>query len=158
MNSQILHNVKHIPFNERETFNNAILLLSMVKSEYYYIVGFSRPDNKIVIGFDYENKIYGNISETVTVEFSGNTNGISVSSQLKNIILNDNTVIPLIYKDEFSITDKYVSYSRIFEKDDIIPVSMEKLNSIILLIKKDIGDFIESSMEYILKTGKRNED
>ncbi len=158
MNSQILHNVKHIPFNERETFNNAILLLSMVKSEYYYIVGFSRPDNKIVIGFDFENKIYGNISETVTIDFSGNTKGISVSTQLKNIVFKDNTVIPLAYKDKFSITNEHVFYNRLFEKDDIIPVSMDKLNSIILLIKKDIGDFIEYSMEYILKTGKRNED
>ncbi len=158
MNNQILHNVKHIPFNERETFNNAILLLSMVKSEYYYIVGFSRPDNKIVIGFNFENEIYGNISETVTINFSGNAKSILVSTQLKNIVFKNNTVIPLIYKDKFSITDKYVSYNRIFEKDDIIPVSMEKLNSIILLIKKDIREFIDYSVEYILNTGKRDED
>ena len=59
MDSKILHNIKDTPFSERETFNNAILLLSMVKSEYYYIVGFSRPNNIIRIE-DIASGIIGN--------------------------------------------------------------------------------------------------
>ena len=42
------------PVSVRETFNNTILLLTMVKSEYYYIISFSRSKGQIEIGFDYE--------------------------------------------------------------------------------------------------------
>ena len=87
MDSKILHNMKDIPFNDRESFNNAILLLSMVKSEYYYIVGFSRPKNQIEIGFDFDDKTYGRLSETVTMDFSGNLNSIVLSIAVEKIFM-----------------------------------------------------------------------
>lgn len=150
MNSKILHNIKDIPFNERETFNNAILLLSMVKSEYYYIVGFSRPDNKIEIGFDFEDKAYGQISETVIMDFGSNSTRIMMTSQLTNIVFEGKSTIPFVQKDCFKINDSYIFYEKSFEKDDVVPVSMDKLNLMILSVKKEFEEFIKQSFAYIL--------
>lgn len=47
-----------ISSSKRESFNNTILLLTMVKSEYYYIIGFSRVKGQIEIGFDYKSSIH----------------------------------------------------------------------------------------------------
>lgn len=153
MDSKVLHNLKETPFAERETFNNAILLLSMVKSEFYYIVGFSRPDNVIEIGFDFEDEIYGTFSETFTLDFSSNSNGIRASAQLNNIVFEDGVDIPKLNVDNFSIDDGCVFYERFFEKDDIIPVGMEKLNAIVLTIKRDIEKFEKQGFTMIAKPG-----
>lgn len=157
MDSKILHDLNNTPFNERETFNNAILLLSMVKSEYYYIVGFSRPDNKIEIGFDFEDKVYDKVSESVTMDFSSDSNGIKVSTQLANIVFEGAPVIPFTHRENFTIDKGYIYYERSFEKDNVIPVSMDKLSSIILSIKKDIEEFADQSIEYILKNKNKSE-
>lgn len=157
MDSKILHNMKDTPFNERESFNNAILLLSMVKSEYYYIVGFSRPNNQIEIGFDFDDKIYGRFSETVIMDFSTNSNGVVLFTQLANTFFEGKSVIPFNHKDNFTIdSGGYIHYERLFEKDDVIPISMEKLNTIILTIKEDILEFSLQSVSYILKKRRRN--
>lgn len=149
MDNKFLHNLKDTPYNERETFNNAILLLSMVKSQYYYIVGFSRPNNIIEIGFDFDSKNYGIINETITVNFSGNSNKIEITTQLTNMIFKGQKVI--IFEDDgFTIEKGCVNYKRLFEKDDIVPASMEKLNLIILSVKNDLYKFIEKNIEYLL--------
>ena len=150
MDNKFLHNLKDTPYNERETFNNAILLLSMVKSQYYYIVGFSRPDNIIEIGFDFDSENYGRINETITMDFSGNTNKIEITTQLTNVLFKEQEVISVKHDDAFTIDNGYVNYKRLFEKDDIVPVSMEKLNLIILSVKNDLYKFIEKSIEYLL--------
>lgn len=150
MDNKFLHNLKDTPYNERETFNNAILLLSMVKSQYYYIVGFSRPDNIIEIGFDFDSENYGRINETITMDFSGNTNKIEITTQLTNVLFKEQEVISVKHDDAFTIDKGYVNYKRLFEKDDIVPVSMEKLNLIILSVKNDLYKFIEKSIEYLL--------
>ncbi|MBR5827549.1 MAG: hypothetical protein IKY78_10780 [Clostridia bacterium] len=155
MNSEILHNIKDTPFNERETFNNAILLLSMVKSEYYYIVGFSRPDNKIEIGFDFEDSAYGKISEAVTMSFSGDSSGIKVATKLANVLFVKETAMPFSAADYFAFKNGCVYYDRVFEKDDVIPASMDKLNGIILSVKKELGDFINQALVYILNQGRK---
>lgn len=150
MDSKILHNIKDTPFSERETFNNAILLLSMVKSEYYYIVGFSRPDNKIEVGFDFEDKLYGKISESIEVDFSSDPKGIRISAKLTNVFLERKTELPVEYNN-FSLICGCVFYENTFEKDDVIPASMEKLNFIILKTKREIGDFISNVYEVLLR-------
>lgn len=156
MDSKILHDLKSTPFNERETFNNAILLLTMVKSEYYYIVGFSRPDNKVEIGFDFEDKLYGRISEIITMDFGSRSGEIQVSATLSNIVFEGKTAVPFTHKDNFKINGGYLYYERLFEKDKVIPVSMDRLSSIILTSKKDIEEFLNQSMAYILKNfGKK---
>ena len=156
MDSKILHNMKDTPFNERESFNNAILLLSMVKSEYYYIVSFSRPKNQIEIGFDFSDEVYGSFSETVTMDFSGNSTGVVMFTQLSNIFFEGKSVIPFNHNDNFKIVNGIIYYKRLFEKDDVIPISMEKLNTIILTIKEDILKFFLQSVSYILKKHRSN--
>lgn len=151
MDNKFLHNLKDTPYNERETFNNAILLLSMVKSEYYYIVGFSRPNNQIKIGFDLEDKLYGQISETFVINFSGDDNYIEVTTKLTNVFFEGKHIIPFKSKETFFINNGYIVYSRFFEKDEIIPLSMEKLNLIILKAKDDIVAFLEDAYKYILR-------
>lgn len=159
MNKEILHNIRNIPFNERETFNNAILLLSMVKSEYYYIVGFSRPENKIEVGFELQDKLYGQISETVVMDFSSETNSIKMFSELKNVVFEGETDIPFLHNDSFIMDNGAVYYDRLFDKDEVIPSSMDKINLIILSVKKEINEFINQSMEYILeKNREKNEN
>lgn len=150
MDSKVLHNLKETPFAERETFNNAILLLSMVKSEFYYIVGFSRPDNMIEIGFDFEDEIYGAFSETVALDFSGDSDGIKASAKLNNIVFENGADIAELNTDNFSIADGCVFYERFFEKDDVIPVSMDKLNAIILKIKDNIVKFEKQGFSTII--------
>ncbi|MBQ8767718.1 MAG: hypothetical protein IJZ16_13055 [Clostridia bacterium] len=150
MDNKFLHNLKDTPYNERETFNNAILLLSMVKSEYYYIVGFSRPDNIIEIGFDFDDKYYGRINETIAMDFSGNINEIEITTQLTNVFFEGQNIILFDHEEYFSIEEGFIKYKRLFEKDDIVPVSMDKLNLIILSVKNDLFKFIEKSIEYLL--------
>lgn len=150
MDSKILYNIKDTPFNERETFNNAILLLSMVKSEYYYIVGFSRPDNLIEIGFDFEDNAYGQISETVVMDFSSNSTSILITSQLTNTVFKEKNTILFHQKGNFKINNGNIVYERLFKKDDVIPVSMDKLNLIIMSVKNELEEFIKQSFAYIL--------
>lgn len=153
MDSKILHNIKDIPFNERETFNNAILLLSMVKSEYYYIVGFSRPNNQIEIGFDFEDKSYGKINETIIMDFSWSKGEIKATSQLVNLIFEEEQTIPFSHDYYFVLKNNSISYERVFEKDEVIPLSMDKLNTIIMSIKKDIEKFVVQGFTHILWKG-----
>ena len=153
MDSKILHNIKDVPFNDRESFNNAILLLSMVKSEYYYIVGFSRPNNQIEIGFDFMDKSYGKIKETIIMDFSWSEGEIKATTQLENVIFESEKTIPFLHEHYFILKNSSISYERVFEKDDVIPLSMDKLNTIILSIKKDIEKFIVQSFTYILRKG-----
>lgn len=148
--------MKDIPFNDRESFNNAILLLSMVKSEYYYIVGFSRPKNQIEIGFDFDDKTYGRLSETVTMDFSGNLNSIVLSTKLCNTFFEGKSIIPFNHKDNFEIDNGFIYFKKLYEKDAVIPISMDKLNTIILSIKADIWEFYLQSFSYILKKHRRN--
>lgn len=150
MDSKFLHNLYDTPYNERETFNNAILLLSMVKSEYYYIVGFSRPDNIIEIGFDFDDKGYGRINETIAIDLSGNKNEIEITTQLTNVFFEGQDKILFDHDEYFTVEKGSINYKRLFEKDDVIPVSMEKLNLIILSVKNDLCKFIGKGIEHLL--------
>lgn len=153
MDSSVLYNVKQIPFAERETFNNAILLLSMVKSEFYYIVGFSRPDNIIEIGFDLSGEHIGLCFETLILDFSADEYRLKVFSKLKNVVFENEAEIPFEHDGYFTLTDGGIYYERLFEKDNVIPMSMDKLNTIILSVKRDIEQFEENGFAYILKKG-----
>lgn len=47
----------------------------------------------------------------------------------------------------FTIEKGFINYKRLFEKDDVVPISMEKLNLIILSVKKDLYKFIGKSID-----------
>ena len=142
MEDNVLHNITETSFSERETFNNAILLLSMVKSEYYYIIGFSRPDNTIEIGFDFQNRLYGNITETITLDFVSPFNELRIRSELKNLYFGEKTKVTLPADSPFSIFEGTIFYQRTYALDSVIPISMDALNNIILNVKKELSEFL----------------
>ncbi len=147
MNDDIYYNTRTIPLAERETFSNAIILLTMVKSKYYYIVGFSRPDCKIEIAFDFESELHSAITESLIIDFASDKDFVLFHAALCNI---DNfTDKELTGKNsfsqgEFSVVDSRVEYELKIKKDRIVPTGIEQLNEYILCAKNDIITFIEN--------------
>ena len=145
MNEDVFYNLDDIPFNEKESFNNTILLLSMVKSDYYYIIGFSRIDNIIAIGFDFFYESCGNISEYITVNFGYSAAELKIECKL-NISIKDCFLNEDVFKNEyFKLSDSCVIYERFFEKDSVLPISIKEMNAIVLFARDDIKSFINSN-------------
>lgn len=142
-----------ISVSKRESFNNTIILLTMVKSEYYYIIGFSRPEGQIEIGFDYESDIHNVITESIIVDFYTDNKNIVISSEIKNINPNDfYDVVP--FEDNFCFENQTLKYKLLSQRDELIPISMEKMNAIILRAKSEIFDFLERYYKYCISKNK----
>ena len=131
-----------ISSSKRESFNNTILLLTMVKSEYYYIIGFSRVKGQIEIGFDYKSSIHNTITESVIVDFYSDDENVVLSGELKNINLDDFTDSSQL-AENFYFENNALKYRQISRRDELIPVSIEKMNGIIMRAKSEIFDFLE---------------
>lgn len=145
MNNEFYYNTKTIPLAERETFNNTILLLTMVKSQYYYIVGFSRPDNIIEIAFDFDSDLHGFISESVTVDFGSDGAFVLMQCNLRNVAASDvGTQLPFSGDGLFTQNGNDIVYRYKVRKDKLIPTSMEQMNQYILLVKNEIVAFLEA--------------
>ena len=128
---------------KRESFNNAILLLTMVRSEYYYIIGFSRLKGQIEIGFDYRSDIHSTITESVIADFYSDDDRIILSGEIKNIDPGRfacRTPLP----DNFYWEKDVLRYSTSAPRDGLIPVSIEKMNAIILRAKNEVFAFLEN--------------
>lgn len=148
MNNEVYYNTKTIPLAERETFNNTIILLTLVKSQYYYIVGFSRPSNIIEIAFDYESDLHSVISESITVDFGAGDEWVLMRSVLKNISARDLVLTSGITTEGiFACDGDNVVYDFKVMKDKLIPMSIEKMNEYILKAKSEIITFLESCYE-----------
>lgn len=140
-----------ISASKRESFNNTILLLTMIKSEYYYIIGFSRLKGQIEIGFDYKSTIHNVITESVIVDFYSDDKNIVLSGELKNINLDVFTDSEQL-SDNFFFEDKVLKYRLASQRDELIPSSIEKMNSIIMKAKSEIFAFLENYYKtYICK-------
>lgn len=140
-----------ISSSKRESFNNTILLLTMVKSEYYYIIGFSRVKGQIEIGFDYKSSIYNTITESVIVDFYSDDENVVLSGELKNINLDDFTDSSQL-AENFYFENNALKYRQISQRDELIPISIEKMNGIIMRAKSEIFDFLEKYYKtYICK-------
>lgn len=140
-----------ISSSKRESFNNTILLLTMVKSEYYYIIGFSRVKGQIEIGFDYKSSIHNTITESVIVDFYSDDENVVLSGELKNINLDDFTDSSQL-AENFYFENNALKYRQISRRDELIPVSIEKMNGIIMRAKSEIFDFLEKYYKtYICK-------
>lgn len=131
------------PVSVRETFNNTILLLTMVKSEYYYIISFSRSKGQIEIGFDYESELHGKITETVVADFYCNENSVLLSCSLKNIALSDFAALKSL-DNHFSVADSNVIYRAEIPRDGVVPISIKTLNEYIMKTRSEIISFLES--------------
>lgn len=142
MNNEEFYEID-IPLSVRESFNNTILLLTMVKSEYYYIIGFSRTKGQIEIGFDYESDLHSKITETIVVDFYCKDDSVLLSGKIKNIDSSDiNALMSL--NDGFSVENNVLVYTLVIPKDKIIPTSISAMNKYILKAKGEIFAFLES--------------
>lgn len=145
MKCETYYNTKNVPLADRETYNNTILLLSMVKSEYYYIIGFSRPANVIEIGFDFESDIHGKITESMLIDFSPEEY-VVLRSELCNIQSNERYDTIINFNSEVNKIKQHdgkYHYELRIKKDKLIPASIEKMNEYILMAKSDIIEFLE---------------
>lgn len=147
MNNEVYYNTKTIPLAERETFNNTIILLTLVKSQYYYIVGFSRPSNIIEIAFDFESELHSTISESIIVDFGSDDEYVLIRSVLKNVTANDFVSTDYSWDGNFSCDGDKIVYDYRVKKDKLIPTSIEKMNGYILKAKSEIIYFLELCYE-----------
>lgn len=132
------------PLSVRESFNNTILLLTMVKSEYYYITGFSRKNGIVEIAFDFESDLHGKLTELIMIDFYTDENNAVLTCDLKNIdgdnigfFMNENPVKGFLFKNG------RVVYEMKIPADKLIPTSINVMNKFILQAKSNICDFLE---------------
>ena len=147
------HNMRAVPLPERETFNNTVLLLTMVKSEYYYIVGFSRPDRMIEIAFDFDSELHDSLCESMTLDFGTDEENVILCCDLKNL---DLTLCDVLPQDRdgrygrFLFDGAKMTYEYRVRKDRLIPVGMEQMHEHILKAKFDIVGFLEKYYSELL--------
>lgn len=134
--------------SDKESFNNTILLLTMVKSEYYYIIGFSRLKGIIEIGFDFESELHGKITESVTVNFNYGDDYITIESTLKNISNTEFADIQKLNNSKFHSDESGAFYRLAISKDKVIPTGINKMNAYILNVKTEISDFLENHYKF----------
>ena len=87
------------------------------------------------------------------MDFSWSKGEIKATSQLVNLIFEEEQTIPFSHDYYFVLKNNFISYERVFEKDEVIPLSMDKLNTIIMSIKKDIEKFVVQGFTHILCKG-----
>jgi len=156
------YDIRNVPFTSRESFNNTILLLTLVKSDYYYITGFDRLKNIIEIAFDFESELHSKITESVTINFDFSPEAVLFTCELKNAFADKQSALLLKKqkKEEWSMKKGKLVYELKIQKDSIFPLGVKDMNEIILGIRKDIYNFLENYYLFILskKKEKKNED
>ena len=140
MQSDEFYNTKTIGFADRESFNNTIILLTMVKSEYYYIVGFSREKGYITIAFDFESDIHSVITEYLTIDFNSDEDKIILKSELKNV--SPDYEISEHTENIDQENDKII-FEKQISKDDVFPIGTRQMHKEILSARYDISEFLE---------------
>lgn len=140
------YDIKNLSFCDRETFNNAILLLTMIKSEYYYIVGFSRVKGIINIGFDFESEYHKTITESISLDFNSSDEEIIIRCEIQNFSGESISINSNEYNGTFSVVNNKVYYLNTISKDDVFPLGIKELNKHILSSKNDIIGFLEDSI------------
>ena len=143
------YNIKDVSFCDRESFNNAILLLTMIKSEYYYIVGFSRVKGIINIGFDFESEYHKTITESISLDFNSSDEDIIIRCEIQNFNGESFSIDSNKYKGTFSVVNNKLYYLNTISKDDVFPLSIKDLNKHILSSKNDIIGFLKKQYEII---------
>lgn len=137
------YNIKDVSFCDRESFNNAILLLTMIKSEYYYILGFSRVKGIINIAFDFESEYHKTITESISLDFNSSDEDIIIRCEIQNFSGESISINSNEYNGTFSVVNNKVYYLNTISKDDVFPLGIKELNKHILSSKNDIIGFLE---------------
>lgn len=141
----MFYNTEHASFSERESFNNTILLLSMIKREHYYIVGFSRAEGVIEIAFDFTGELHGQITEAVRISFLSDRDNVILNCSLKNVGgIPPQSCESFSKCGTFSSQGDVVTYTCAVKKDSIIPLSVEEIHRHILRVKNDVIVFLEN--------------
>ncbi len=145
MECNMFYDIKSTPISSRESFNNTILLLTLVKSEHYYIVGFSRPRNTIEIAFDFDSDLHDTVTESMTVDFDSDKDNIVIMCTLQNIdVSSDKSPVLPDVSGSFTVQDDCVVYEYRFKKDKIIPASINSINSHLMFAKAEIIKYLEN--------------
>ena len=145
MRYNTFYDTKMVPVVERESFNNTILLLTMVKSQYYYIIGFSRPNRTIRVGVDYESNLHSIISEIIDIDFGSSMEEIKIRAVLENVVA-DNCKLERqsqARKGKFYKVGEKIVYECNIPKDKVLPTGIQDMNDYILSVKEEIGMFLE---------------
>lgn len=136
--------------NVRESFNNTVLLMTMVKSEYYYIVSFSRPKNSIVFGFDYATDLHGKVTELVNIDF-GKQGKIFFTCKLGNVGKMKKLLKETADRHSgFECEEEFVFYKKSVEVDDLIPVGIKAMDEYITSVKNELCGFLEDYYKRVL--------
>ena len=153
MSQEEFHSVSEVSYVDRESFNNAILLLTMVKSDYYYIVGFSRPNQCITIAFDFETRCFPKITEYLSLKFSNAREYIFIESSISNVVLadKDSLFFDAIDSEKFAIADNKVTYKNFCKKDTVFPMSINQINVFIKESIEDIKCFLIAYYNFAIK-------
>ena len=130
---------------QRESFNNTILLLSMVKSDNYYIIGFSRPKQQIEIGFDLDRYWHEPITQTLLLDFSKPENGISVEGIVAALPIEYCSGENISASSAFRAHNGEIIYSRHYPMDALLPHTVSKLDRVLQASKAEILNFLTES-------------
>ena len=144
-NEEVFYDIKSVPLSDRESFNNTILLLTMVKSKYYYIIGFSRPEETITIGFDFESKTEGVFTKELVVDFGKSDKEIILyCTILDTSEVESDKHLPVVYDNNahFCLDNGKLCYKRKMEKDKIFPSSVKVMNNVLLTARNEILTFL----------------
>lgn len=152
MNKEEFHSIRGVSFADRESFNNAILLLSMIKSDYYYIVGFSRPEQSITIAFDFESNYIPKLTEYLSLNFAALKTSLVIKSKIANVVISkDDSFFKTVCNERFSLCGDEVVYTNYCTKDTVFPKSIDQINTFIRESINEMKEFIVSYYNYKIK-------
>lgn len=133
-----------ISFCQRESFNNAILLTTMVKSTCYYIIGFSREEGVVTIAFDFSSATHAELTKEVNISFYGSK--IKFEAELQNTLESLN-----IPRDNyFLVKNGKIAYSREIDFDGNFPIGYNQLHNEIMQTKNQIIMYLEKLYKIVL--------
>lgn len=143
MQDNVFIDTKAVTFSDRESFNNTIMLLTMVKSEYYYIIGFSRPRGIITVGFDFETNTEGNITRELTIDFLSSASEIILHCEV--LELPENMTISKYMQNSdkrLSVKEQKFCYDDRIPKDNLFPLTVKEMNDTLMEARRILENIL----------------
>ena len=140
INEEVFYDTRTVSLTDRESFNNTILLLTMVKSKYYYIIGFSRPEEKITVGFDFDSDTEGTYTKELNIDFQSSNERIIFSCDIvKTDVISAEKIEWILHMFEHvSVKNGVLQYVDNLEKNTVLPSSIRKMNQCLLSARREI--------------------
>ena len=146
-----IYDMSSMSVTQREAFNNTIMLLSMVKSENYYIIGFSRPKQQIEIGYDLPSNNGLTVTQSLVVDFSDWDCGLTVSGTVAGLPAADFQENGPANTSAISCDGKNVFYQRTYPTDSLLPHSVSKMDRVLQASKNEILHFLSTQYSLLLQ-------